>query len=414
MRVVPRMPSVMAMASAPRGVTAPPRAESEPAHVLSQLTAAFEDFKERHNQRIDGIEAAVNGVLAGNASAALGGAPFSASERDLQDKGYSTTFASYVRSGAGEVELKQANADGRRQLILASMSVGSNSSGGYLAPVEWDREVRKALRNVSPMRRIATVVNTTVGGFSTVWSNDTWGSGWVGETAARPETTTPTLASLEFPSGEIYANPAITQRLLDDADFDIESWLSGNVADEFSRQESIAFLAGNGTNKPFGLLTYVTGGAADGRHPGGNLTVVNGGDAAAVAPDGLIGFAYSLPAIYRQGATWLMNSTTAAAIQKLKDGQGNYLWRESFLIDQPSTLLGFPVELDEGMPNIAANAMPIAFGNFARGYLINDRLGVRTLRDPYTNKPFVNFYSTKRVGAGVLDPNAIRLLKIAA
>jgi len=274
--------------------------------------------------------------------------------------------------------------------------------------------VRKAQQEISPMRRIAQVVTTGVGAFSTVWSNNAWGSGWVGETAARPETTTPALSTLEFAAGEIYANAAITQRLLDDSALNIESWLSSEIADEFTRQEGIAWISGNGVNKPRGLLTYVSGGASDGVHPGGNLTVVNGGSAATVSADGLVDFAYSLPSPYRQGASWLMSSSTAATIAKLKDGDGNYLWREGYKQGEPATLLGYTVEIDEGMPLVAADALPIAFGNFSRGYLINDRLGVRTIRDPYTNKPFVNFYTTKRVGGGVLDPKAIRLLRIAA
>ena len=143
--------------------------------------------------------------------------------------------------------------------------------------------------------------------------------------------------------------------------------------------------------------------------------MVNSGHATTIpTTDVLVDFAYSLTAPYRSGATWLMNSTTAATIAKMKDGQGNYIWREGLIAGQPATLLGYPVEIDEGMPSIGAGALPIAFGNFARGYLINDRLGIRTTRDPYTNKPFVFFYTTKRVGAGVLDPNAIRLLKISA
>lgn len=194
----------------------------------------------------------------------------------------------------------------------------------------------------------------------------------------------------------------------------MEAWLIAEIATEFMRQEGIAFISGNGVNKPFGLLTYVTGGAAHNRHPGGNLTIVNSGHASQITPDGLIDFAYSLPAPYRQGATWLMNSTTAAAISKLKSTTNDYLWREGLAPGQPATLLGFPVEIDENMPNVAANALSVAFGNFQQGYLINDRMGTRLLRDPYTNKPFVNFYATKRVGGGVLDPNAIRLLRIAA
>ena len=295
------------------------------------------------------------------------------------------------------------------------MSVGTADAGGYLAPVEWDRKIGQALIATSPMRRLATVQTTTVGAYTTIWSDRVWGTGWVGETASRPETTTPGFDPVEFASGEIYANPAITQRLLDDADFNVEQWLTEQIDVEFGAQESIAFLSGNGTNKPRGFLTYVTGGASAGVHPGGNLTVVPSGDASSiVGTDPLMTFAYSLPAPYRQNATWLMNSTTAMHIARVKDGDGNYIWRESLMVGQPSTLLGRPVEIDEGMPNIGAGNLPIAFGDFKRGYVINDRMGSRVLRDPYTNKPYVMFYVTKRVGGGVADPNAIRLLKIAA
>ena len=294
------------------------------------------------------------------------------------------------------------------------MSAGSSADGGYLAPTEWDRKVNKQLALVSPMRRIANVVPTGVRAYSTLWNTAEWGSGWAGETASRPQTTSATLAPVTFDNGEIYAMPAVTQQLLDDAQFDIETWLASEVDDVFAKQEGIAFISGDGVNKPRGLLTYIEGGASAGRHPGGNLTIVPSGQAAAFSADGLITFTYSLPAPYRQGANWLMNSTTAGSIRLLKDGQGNYLWKESYVAGQPSTLLGYPVEIDENMPNVAANALPIAFGNFKIGYIINDRHGIRVLRDPYTAKPYVLFYVTKRVGGGVADPNAIRLMRIAA
>ena len=223
-----------------------------------------------------------------------------------------------------------------------------------------------------------------------------------------------------FASGEVYAMPAITQKLLDDADFDVEQWLATQIETEFNRQEGIAFLSGNGTNKPRGLLTYVTGGASTGVHPGGDLTVVNSGNATALgantsaAIDTLVGFAYGLPAPYRQNASWLMNSQTAAAIAKFKDANGNLIYQQSLIVGQPATLLGRPIEFDEGMPDIGAGNLSIAFGDFKAGYVINDRMGSRVLRDPYTAKPYVLFYTTKRVGGGVLDPNAIRLLKISA
>lgn len=393
----------------PRALRGTVHAEANATETLRQLQDAFTDFKARYGDRIDAVEAELNEKIAvsqmGGGSGRRGTPP---------DPEYSRAFASYFRKGDGEAQLRTANESGQRAQIHAAMSVGTADSGGYLAPTEWDRKIQQALQATSPMRRLASVQTTSVGAYSTLWNNNLWGSGWVGETAARPETTTPTLEPVDFASGEIYANPAITQRLLDDAEINLDQWLTSQLDEEFGRQESIAFISGNGTNKPRGLLTYVTGGASDGTHPGGNLEVATVVSASAVTADELVDFTYGLAAPYRQNASWLMNSATAAVIAKLKNTDGDFLWRESFLVGQPATLLGRPVEIDEGMPDIAASAYPIAFGDFRRGYLINDRLGTRILRDPYSNKPYVNFYATKRVGGGVLDPNAVRLLQMAA
>ena len=336
------------------------------------------------------------------------------------DPAYRSTFASYVQRGGAEAEaqLASANSTGNRAAIRAAMSEGDDSAGGYLAPVEWDRRVRKSQLHLSPMRRISQVVTTGVNGYSTLWNNDQWGSGWVGETAARPQTTATTFAPLTFPTGEIYAMPAATQRIIDDAQLNFEQWMANELSEEFSAQEGIAFLSGDGVNKPIGFLQYLPGGvAAAGQplaHPGGELGVTNSASAGEITPDGLVDLKYSLGIPYRQNAVWLMNSTTAARVAKLKDADNNYIWREGLLANEPATLLGRPVEIDEAMPSVAADSYPIAFGDFNRGYLINDRIGVRILRDPYTAKPYVLFYATKRVGGGVLDPKAIRVQKVAA
>jgi HK97 family phage major capsid protein len=323
---------------------------------------------------------------------------------------YSRAFAAYTRTGGSFDTLQEANASGERAQVHAAMSVGSGSDGGVLAPVEWDRRLHERQRATSPMRRLATVQVTGIGAFTTLWNNDQWGSGWVGETAARPQTTTASLVPVPFAAGEIYANAAATQRLLDDAAINVDNWLITSLDREFTRQENVAFLGGDGINKPAGLLTYAPGGVNAATHPGGALTVAEG----AVSYDGLVDFLYGLDAPYRQNATWLMSSLTAAAIAKLKDDNGQPIWREGLIVGQPATLLGRPVEIDEGMPPPVAGNICVAFGDFRAGYLINDRLGTRVLRDPYTNKPFVMFYATKRVGAGVLDPHAIRLLRLPA
>lgn len=399
----------------PRALCGPVRANDlDPASLIRDISAAVTDMRNGFDSRFAAIEAAVDQRALSAASDALG-LPVEGSIG--VDPEYSKTFATYTRRGdvEAQVALKNANAIGERGAIQAAMSEGDSSAGGYLAPVEWDRKIQKAQRELSPMRRISAVVTTARSAYSTLWSDDLYGSGWVGETAARPATSTASFSPLVFPSGEIYANPAATQRLLDDSAINLEQWLASALSDEFARQEAIAFVSGDGVNKPMGFLRYAPGGTAEAAHPGGALGVtVSGGAAAIASTDALVDLKYALGASYRQNAVWLMNSQTAAVIAKMKDGQGNYIWRESLLASEPATLLGRPVEIDEGMPNIAANALPVAFGDFSRGYLVNDRTGVRILRDPYTNKPYVMFYSTKRVGGGVLDPNAIRVLKIAA
>ena len=386
------------------------RAEQSPDQMMSQIRSSLDEMSGRIRTRLDGCEETISNLTASLSAIQqsvevgnIGGGSVVPVEPE-----YSRTFNTYMRGGDGESFLKEANASGDRRMILASMSVGDNSAGGYLAPVEWDRKIHAAQRATSPMRRLAAVQSVSVGGYTTLWSDDQAGSGWVGETASRPQTTTPGISQLGFASGEIYANAAATQQLLDDSAVNAEQWLIGVITREFARQEDIAFISGNGTNKPRGLLTYVDGGASDDHHPGGNLTVVE----SALGVDALVDFSYGLASPYRQGSSWLMSSLTAAALSKLRDGDGNLIWRPSFIVGQPDTLLGRPVELDETMPGPAAGNIAVAFGNFQQGYQIVDRIGVRVLRDPFTNKPFVNFYCTKRTGGGVLDPGAIRLLKI--
>lgn len=378
-----------------------------PEQMFGELRTAVSGFIERGNERFNNMEAAINVIAGGRNLEGILPVNGSLSGSDPE---YTRTFASYFRRGEGDDFLRSANGTGERATIQAAMSVGDNSSGGYLAPIEWDRRIAEAQRATSPMRRLATVVPTSVGAYSTLWNTDVWGSGWVGETAPRPTTTSASLAPIIFATGEIYAMPAATQRLLDDSAINVDQWLIQSVEREFNRQEGIAFLAGDGVNKPAGMLTFATGGVNAASHPGGAINVTT----AAITVDSLIDFMYGLAAPYRQNATWLMSSLTAAFLTKMKDADGNLIWRESLIAGQPSMLLGRPVEIDEGMAGPVAGAAALAFGDFKAGYLINDRIGTRILRDPYTNKPYVMFYVTKRVGGGVLDPNAIRVLKLPA
>lgn len=402
----------IAFPAALRGsVFATPR-NDDPQALFEQIQATLRNNHERTSTRLSGCEETITNItnsLCGMQRQLDSG--FSNISPSIMpvDADYTNLFASFVRKGDGEQRLSEFNAAGDRATIQAAMSVGTDSQGGYLAPVEWDRTISQAQVATSPMRRLARVQTTSVGAFSSLWATGNPGSGWVGETAARPQTTNPTLEPITFAAGEIYAMPSATQRLLDDAAIDVGAWLIDALRVEFNRQEGIAFLAGSGINQPAGLLTHVVGGANEATHPGGALTVVE----SAITVDALIDFMYGLAAPYRQNSTWLMASLTAAALNKLKDADGNLLWRESLIVGQPATLLGRPVEIDEGMPGPTAGNITLAFGDFNAGYLINDRYSsLRLLRDPYTNKPFVQFYATKRCGGGLLDPGAIRLLRI--
>ncbi|TDR93805.1 HK97 family phage major capsid protein [Enterovirga rhinocerotis] len=408
MRSLSSIPGIRPIPSAVLGTV---RAENDPRQMIAQIKAAADHMRGEFEQRLRGVEAAVDDQAKLTGALRAGGSGAIASRDAGIDAAYTEGALDYVRRGHIADNFAQANREGHRQQIRAAMTSGSPGDGGYVTPIEWDRQIVQALRVESPLRQLATVVTTGGPGFSTVWSNGEWGSGWVGETAARPQTTTPSLASLQFKSGELYANPAVSQQLLEDADFDFGKWLSDEVSLVFAAQESIAFLSGDGVNKPQGLLTYVGSGTT--LHPGGEPGVTVSGHASQITGDGILTLIYALKAPYRQGATFLMNSATAGAMRKLKDGQGNYLWQPSMILGQPSTLAGYPIAIDESMPDVGAGAYPIAFGNWARAYVIVDRLGTTVLRDPYTAKPFVLFYTRKRVGGGVRDPNAFRVLKVA-
>ena len=325
-----------------------------------------------------------------------------------------------ARSGAG-VEHKAAF-DGYvrrgeehrlRNLEIKALSVGSDPDGGYLVPDETETTINRALREISPIRAVASVRQVSSSVFKKPVSLTGAGTGWVGETAARPETTTPTLAELAFPTMELYAMPAATPSLLDDAVVDIDQWLADEVRTAFVVQEGQAFVAGNGVNKPRGFIDYPK--VANASWSWGNIGFIATGVAGAFPAtnpnDKLIDLAYALKSGYRANAHWVMNRATQSVIRKFEDADGNYLWQPSHRAGEAPTLLGHPVVEAEDMPNIATDSTSIAFGDFRRGYLIVDRQGIRVLRDPYSAKPYVLFYTTKRVGGGVQDFDAIKVLK---
>jgi HK97 family phage major capsid protein len=304
-----------------------------------------------------------------------------------------------------------------REAEVKSLSGAVASDGGYAVPREIDALIASRLKDVSPIRAIAQVVQTGSAGYRKLVSTGGTASGWVSETSARPETATPSFAEIAPPSGELYANPAASQAMLDDAAFDLESWLADEIAAEFARAEGAAFVNGNGTNRPKGFLAAATSAADDATRAFGALQFLGTGAAAGLGAEPenkLIDLVHALKSGHRQGASWVMNAATLAEVRKLKTSDGAFVWQPGLAAGQPDRLLGYPVVEAEDMPDIAANACPIAFGNFRAGYLIAERSATSILRDPFTNKPFVHFYATKRIGGQVLDSDAIKLLKISA
>jgi HK97 family phage major capsid protein len=301
---------------------------------------------------------------------------------------------------------------------LKSIAGTSDAAGGYAVPEVIDAAIDAALTAISPIRRVANVVKVGSAGYRKLITTGGFQSGWVAETAARPETTTPTFREFVPPSGELYANPAASQAMLDDVAFDLESWLAGEVATEFARAEGAAFVAGNGTNRPKGFTTYTTTNEVDSVRAWGSLQYVASGAAGAFAganpQDRLVDLVQALRSPYRQGAVFAMNSATLAAIRKFKTTDGQFLWQPGLAEGRSDTLLGYPVIECEDMPDVAANSLSIAFGNFRAGYLIAERSETQIVRDPFTNKPYVHFYAVKRIGGGVVNSEAIKLMKFAA
>ena len=298
---------------------------------------------------------------------------------------------------------------------IKSLDTRTSSDGGYAVPRIIDAMIARELTEISPIRSLAQVVQTGSAGYRKLVSKGGTASGWVSETAARPETATPQFAEIAPPTGELYANPAASQTMLDDAGFDLESWLASEIAMEFARAEGDAFVNGTGIDQPLGFLNAPVAEDLDGDRPFGTLQYVGTGDAGGFgsSPEArLIDLVHTMKAGHRQGASFVMNSQTLAEVRKLKTADGAFLWQPGLVEGQPDRLLGYPVVEAEDMPDMQNGAFPIAFGNFRHGYLIAERTATQILRDPFTNKPFVHFYATKRVGGQVLDSAAIKLLKI--
>jgi HK97 family phage major capsid protein len=335
--------------------------------------------------------------------------PLGRGERELSPEAaeHKAAFDAYVRRG---------EEGALREMEAKAFSAGSGTDGGYLVPPETDTEIGRRISAVSPMRALSTVRTVSTSVLKKPFATAGLATGWVAEAAARPQTNSAQLAELAFPTMELYAMPAATQSLLDDAAVDVEAWIAGEVDIVFAEQEGDAFIRGDGITKPKGFLSYTA--VADSSWSWGSLGYIATGAVGAWKATGpsdtLIDTVYSLKAGHRQNGTFMMNRRTQSDIRKFKDADGNYLWRPPVAAGQPASLLGFPIAEAEEMPDVGANSLSLAFGDFRSGYLVVDRTGVRILRDPYSAKPYVLFYTTKRVGGGVQNFEAIKLVKFAA
>jgi HK97 family phage major capsid protein len=387
------------------------------AALFAEFSTAFEEFKRTNDQRLGEIEKRgtadgllegklerLNAVLDGH-KAAMDRAKAERARPAIEGKGqvengeYKEAFSAYVKRGEEK-----------------ALSIGVPADGGYVVPAEVETEITRLMTHISPIRAIAGVRQVSGAVYKRPITVTGPQTGWVGETASRPTTNSQTLAELSYPTTELYAMPAATSAFLDDAAVDVGQWIADEVNAAFAAQETTAFVSGDGNNKPSGFLSGTK--VAESSWAWGSLgylaTGTSGALPASHASDILIDLVYALKAGYRQNASWVMNRKTQAALRKLKDVDGNYLWQPAAAADGRASFMGFPLVEAEDMPNIAANSFSVAFGDFKRGYLIVDRQGVSVLRDPFSAKPYVLFYTTKRVGGGIADYDAIKLLKFGA
>jgi len=313
-------------------------------------------------------------------------------------------FDAYVRHGDDDA-LRGLELEGK------AMSTAVAGDGGYLVDAQTSATIQSALKSSASLRQVANVVNVEATSYDVLVDHTDVGHGWANETSVS-ETGTPTIDRITIPLHELSALPKASQRLLDDSAFDVESWLAGRIADKFARAEAASFITGNGVDKPTGILTHT---AVDNDvWTWGNLGYVpTGTDGDFGSADAIIGLVYALGATYRANAAFVMNSKTAGAVRKLKDGDGRFLWSDGLAAGEPARLMGYPVLIAEDMPDIASGADAIAFGDFAAGYTVAERPDLRILRDPFSAKPHVLFYATKRVGGDVSDFAAIKLLRFA-
>lgn len=389
--------------------------------VAEELKQQFEQFKSANDQRLAGI-AQEKAALAGQVETLNG----KLSELDNLKTSLENELKEIKRPNGGNKNasehkaafakfIRKGDETGLAELEQKAMQIGIDADGGFAVPEELNTDILAALRDEVVMRQECTVMPVGTPDWKKLTNKAGIASGWVGETDERTETGTPQFGVITPAWGEIYGNPYATQTMLDDAFFNVESFIVNELSQEFAEKEEEAFTLGDGNKKPKGFLAYETTAQADKDRDWGKLQNVVAG-AANLTTDDIVKLTYTLRKVYRSGAKFMMNNQSLLAVRLLKDDKGNYIWQPGLQVGQPSLLSGFAVAENEQMPDIgdSAGKAPIAFGNFKRGFYIFDRIGIRMLRDPYTKKPFVGFYTTKRVGSMLNDSNAIKVLTMPA
>lgn len=405
------------------------RSESTPGFaevkaVLDVLQKTFSDFKDSNDQRVSALEKGRGDVLSEEqvkrinaaldelsikvAGIQLNGSGSNASMTPEQ-KAHAKAFNRYFRKG---VE------DNLRDLeVKATATSSSDPDGGFTVPIEIDYQITRILQKVSAMRSIATVMTISAAEYKALMSQGGASGGWVGQQSGRPQTNNPQLTQETFKAHEEYAQPAASQTLLDDSAVDIGQWLADEVSITFNEQEGLAFITGDGVAQPFGILSYGMANDTGNGVAWGKVGFVKtgaAGDFGANPFDNLFDLQSMLKTGYQSNASWLMNRFVQAEIRKVKDSQGRYIWEPATAAGAPATISGKPIATDDNMPSAGANNFFLGYGDFKRAYLIVDRIGTRVLRDPFTSKPNVLFYTTKRVGGGIKNYEAIKLLKCSA
>ena len=416
-----------------RGFSGAVRADAtDPNALLTQINLAFEAFKTEHNEELAGVKAGMADVVktekvdrinaditkmnaefyklnAQIAAMKIGGG---GSDVDPAMAEHAQAFNKFFRKGvdAGLSDLE----------IKAKLNTQSDPDSGYLVTPEMETAIDRVLGTVSTVRSLARSMNISTDTYKKLINVGGASSGWVGESEAPGETNTPKLREIAINTAELFANPASTQKALDDASIDIAAWLAEEVSIEFAEQEGAAFVSGDGVNKPRGILSYDK--VANASYAWGKTGFIVSGKAAAFADasataspaDAFIDLHYALKQGYRTNASFLMSDLTMGKVRKFKDAEGAFIWAAPSGTAEVATILGKPTYTDDNMPAVGAGTFPIAFGDFNRAYLIADRIGIRVLRDPFTSKPNVLFYTTKRVGGGITNFEAIKLMKISA